>query len=246
MTGISIILCVKNSEEYISETIQSVLNQTYTKWELLVYINGSTDLTFDIVNSFKDPRIKIYKTTVEQLSFNLNRGLDDSSYDVIARIDGDDIMLSNRLEEQIKYLSDYDVVGSAALKINSKGDIIGSFDVPESDEKIRKALGFKNPIIHPSVMFKKSVILKNHGFLGGLYAQDFDMWLRLIRDKNIKFFNVQQPLIKYRIHDSQSKGKRESYANVASYLLREFICTRKFKYLLNSKIYVFKSFLRGK
>ena len=243
---ISVILAVKDGQDYIEETINSILEQTYTNFELIIIINCSLDDTLNIIKSVDDPRVTYYETNISQLSFNLNLGILKAKGDYIARIDADDLASKCRLEKQLSLLKkyNYDVVGSNIQLIDENGINKKYVILPETDSCIRKAIYYRSVIAHPSVLLKKSILLSNSCYLGGKFAQDYDLWLRLMRDENIKFYNIQEPLTKYRIHSKQSKGNPYSYAEVAGYLFKESIYSKSFRYFIGSFIYYFKACFR--
>lgn len=243
---ISVLLSVKDGEKFVAETIDSILKQSYENFELIVVINCSTDNTLNIVQSYKDERIKILQSKICQLNYNLNYALEHATGDYIARIDADDIAMPNRFEKQIKVLEEgkYSVVGSNIKYINEYGDIIGEMLYPETNEEIRQKIIYKAVIVHPSILMKKEDLLKVGGYLGGRYAQDLDLWLRLMRDKNVKFYNIQEPLLYYRIHSAQAKGNNLAYADVAGYMVRESLYSKSWRYFLGAWIYYAKALLK--
>lgn len=243
---ISVLLSVKDGERFVSETIKSILKQTYQDFELIIVVNCSTDNTLQIVKSFEDKRIKILESNICQLNYNLNLALSHAEGDYIARIDADDIASPERLELQMEALEEgnYNVVGSNIVYINEKNEVIGQMNYPEHDEDIRKKIIYKAVIAHPSILCKKENLLQVGGYLGGRYAQDLDLWIRLMRDKNTKFYNVQKPLLRYRIHSQQAKGNNMTFADVAGYMFREAIYSRSPRYFIGAWIYFAKAFLR--
>ena len=97
---------VYNGAKYIGETIESVLKQNYSHFELIVVDDASTDNTFDVVNSYTDPRIKILRNeTNRRLAYSLNKAISESKGDYIARLDADDICLPNRFILQINFIA---------------------------------------------------------------------------------------------------------------------------------------------
>ncbi len=246
MSLISILLCVKDGDLYIKKTLKSILEQTYTNFELIIVVNCSTDNTLEIINSFDDERIKVYESNICQLSFNLNLALSKATGMYIARIDADDIAMPERLEKQVKCIEEnhYDVVGSNIEYINENGTVIGNKIYPESNEDIRNKIFYKAVLVHPSILSKKDLFLKNGGYLGGKFAQDYDMWLRIMRDKSIQFYNIQEPLLQYRLHTTQTKGNPYSFAEVAGYLLKESIYSKSFKYFIGAVIYYLKALIK--
>lgn len=242
---VSVLMCVKNGERYLSEAVQSILAQTYDQFELIIVLNCCEDNSPEIIKQYSDPRIRTFETDICQLSYNLNFGLGQARGEYIARIDADDLAVPHRLERQLHFLEHgFDVVGSNMESIDEAGNLLGKMTYPESDRKIRSSIFYRSVLAHPAVMFRKETVMKAGGYLGGRYAQDHDLWLRLMRDENIRFYNIQDSLVKYRIHNNQSKGNKSSYAHVAGYLLRESISSRKASYFLGSIIYSAKGLLR--
>jgi len=243
---VSFLICIYNGQKYIRETIASLLQQTYEDFEILIVVNCTNDLTIKILKEFKDERIRIFETNICQLAFNLNYGLLQSRGDYIARIDADDIAVENRLEKQLKVLQTgkYDVIGTNIQLINENGKEIGEKKYPEFNNKIRRTIIFASPLAHPSTMYKKDVILKYGGYLNGKVSEDYDLWLRLMRDKSIKFYNIQENLIKYRIHSNQAKGNKMAYYEIAGYMIREALYQKSIKYFIGFCIYIIKSIIK--
>lgn len=243
---ITILMAVYNGEKYISSTIESLLNQTYQEFEIIIIVNCSDDTTMTILRSIQDSRIKIFETNVCQLAYNLNYGLQQAKGDYIVRIDADDLARPNRLEKQLKIIEqfDYDVVGSNIIYIDDKANIIGEKLYPETNEAIRSCIYYKNPLAHPSVMYKKKIILENSGYLNGKVSEDYDLWIRLMRNKKIKFYNVQEALTMYRIHSNQARGNKLAYAEISGYMLREFIYLKSLKYLIGCLINIGKAIFK--
>ena len=123
---ITVLLPTYNDEKYISETIKSVLSSDFNDFELLIINDGSTDNTLIKINDFDDPRIKLISKKNSGLIETLNYGFSIAKYEYIARIDGDDLMTSNRLSTQINLMkkNNYDLVGSNAIVIDENSDII--------------------------------------------------------------------------------------------------------------------------
>ena len=104
---VTVIMNVHNGEEFISEAIQSVINQTYQNWELLIWDNLSTDNTYEVISSFKDKRIIYFKSEIfDALYTARNKAIDISNGDLITFLDADDIWLPNKLEEQSNIMQD--------------------------------------------------------------------------------------------------------------------------------------------
>jgi hypothetical protein len=142
----------------------------------------------------------------------------------IARMDADDIARPQRLAVQMAFLEshlDVHVVGSAFELFEENSGEREVVLMPQEDGQIRRKLPFRFCFCHPTVMFRRGTILAAGGYQGSSYCQDVDLWLRLSRDKNIKFANLPDVLLDYRIHSGQAKGGRESFIVNSSQLLRE-------------------------
>src|SRR5690606_30041678 len=122
---ITVLMPVYNAEKYLREAIDSVLNQTFKNFEFLIIDDGSNDASVEIIESYKDSRIRlIHNQTNSGISYTLNRGIHLSSFDLIARMDADDISHKQRLEKQYKYAlkySDYSLFSSWVRIINNDG-----------------------------------------------------------------------------------------------------------------------------
>jgi glycosyltransferase involved in cell wall biosynthesis len=245
---LAVLMCAHNSEMFIRDAIESILNQTYSDYEFIIVENGSTDKTWDIIRSYDDSRIKAFKTELAQLIFNLNYGLLQTDAKLIARMDTDDISEPERLERQMKYLDSYPevcVLGTA-LKLfgnNIKSKVI---ILPETDKKIRRKMPFFFSICHPTVIFRRETIIKYGGYISGKHCEDLDLWLRLSRDKSIKFANLPDVLLKYRINSSQIKGRVEGYAGAAGTLISESLIQKSPRLFLASLFTCLKIFKSSK
>ncbi len=207
---ISIIMPVWNtSPNYLKQAVKSILNQDYKNFELIIIEDPSENIQKNIINDFNDSRIK-YFLNQTRTSFveQLNKGIKLAQGEFIARMDADDISEPNRLSLQIKFLSensDIFLVGSNLTIINKNNKIIGNRKYPENSKQINKKIKIRNIIAHPSIMFYKKDFQEI-----GCYKKDFnlladyDLFSRLIL-KNKKLYNLQEPLLKYRIHSTGSK-----------------------------------------
>lgn len=204
MPRISVLMPVYNTEEeYLREAIDSILAQTFTDFEFLIINDGSQNNAEDIILSYKDIRIKYLKNERNLgIIKTLNKGLELAQGEYIARMDADDISLPERFEKQINFLDK-----------NPEIDILGTWFncIPRNrvietyihDKEIKECLLINsNNIGHPTVMFRNSTV-KNIGIKyneSHPYVEDYALWLSLI-DK-VKFANIPEILLNYRIHSS--------------------------------------------
>ena len=203
--AVSVILPAYNCEKFIGKAIQSVLQQTFTDFELIIINDGSTDRTEEIIKSFSDPRI-LYQVnnTNKGLVFTLNKGIDIANGRYIARMDGDDISLPERFKKQFDYLQlnkEVEILATVVTLIDEKGIVSGTWhsDINNLSEKnIRKELPKDNCIAHPSIMGNTSVFKKYKFSQIQSIGEDYDLWLRMAAD-NIIIHKLSEPLLQHRI-----------------------------------------------
>jgi glycosyltransferase involved in cell wall biosynthesis len=203
---ISILLATYNGEKYIKNSIDSIINQTFTDWELLIGFNGTNDLSIDIVNQYNDNRIKIFNYGDEKgKAKTLNKLLLETSRNWIALQDDDDIWLETKLEKQLRFIKDYDLIGTKISYIDEHGNYIGCPNLSTNHEDIiRLSLAGDNQIANTSAIFKKADAIKISGWdttIDGI--EDFDFWLRLIRLGKITI-NIPEKLVLHRLHDKSN------------------------------------------
>lgn len=206
---ISILLAVYNGEKYLKESLDSVLNQTFTEFELLIGLNGCTDSTKEIIESYSDKRIKLFDYLDDKgKSKTLNKLIKESSYDWCAIQDADDIWISNKLESQVQFMNEYQLIGTYCKYINGDNDIIGSPKIySDSDSIKRHSLNGNNQIINMSAIFKKSdICLWDEDIVG---VEDYDFWLKLLTNGYVAY-NVPEYLVHHRVH-SESNFNTNSY-----------------------------------
>lgn len=195
---ISIITPVYNGYEYAEDCINSVLSQTFTDWEMIIGVNGYSQNS-DVYNKLKkyeNDKIKVFD--LYYLGFGkvkaLHKMLSFCNNDIICMMDIDDIWYHTKLEEQIKFITKYDVVGTRCQYFG-KSSVIPYIPIGE----VNKNVFFNvNPIINSSAMFYKKDAKWDEKVEG---VEDYEMWLRL-NFENKKFYNIYKILTYYRIHES--------------------------------------------
>jgi len=209
---LSVIMPVYNCELYVKEAVESILNQTFTDFEFLIIDDKSTDKTVEIIKQFSDSRIQLIEKPVNTGYTNsLNYALKIAKGEYIARMDGDDISMSERFLEQLHVLKSDDKICVCATNftlIHSNKYI----QYPENNDAIKIAMLSFNPIVHPSVMIRKSALNDLEYDVSKEPAEDYDLWTKLIWLGN--FYTIQKPLLRYRVHENQiSKVKSENQKN---------------------------------
>lgn len=216
---ISIVMPFYNAEAYLSESIESILNQTFQDFELLALDDGSTDNGVSIVKSFKDRRIRLISLNHNFIE-SLNYGLKISKGKYIARMDADDIMLSKRLQIQHDFMegnSNIDICGSWA---ESFGNICSIIQQECHHEAIISSLIMNNSLIHPTVMIRKSTLEKLElNYLDYACAEDYKLWTDLALGR-ARFANVPEVLLRYRSSPDQVTNKYRDKMSHSSYKIR--------------------------
>lgn len=233
---VSVILPVRNGQKFIAEAIDSILNQTYQNLELIIINDGSTDKTKDILLSYSASNIKVINLAANRgESAAANIGFHHAKGEFIARMDADDISHPQRIEKQVDLmLSDPSivVVGTQALVINEQGYIIGKKTFPVSNKKIYDLYGICNPMLHPSCIFRRSLLPQKHKLWENNHEPNDD-YITLFRLLNCgKFINLDEALVFYRIH-GKNKSLENPKSKVFNFLSIRWYAVTKYHYKLS-------------
>ena len=206
------VIPIHGDAPWVLKSLESVVNQVYPNVELVIVFDRVSKETESSVNDFCRSlpiRIQIQKSAEPGIVAALNLGVDVSNGDLIARLDSDDVMLPERLSLQTEaFLKDPElvVVGSQVKFISSSDELIGQSVYPVTDDDLRFHFLYRNPIAHPSVVFKRDVFLKVGGyrqFSEG--AEDYDLWIRMSQHGSI--CNLRKSLTCYRRSSYQVTAK---------------------------------------
>ena len=202
---VSVIINVCNGENTIREAIESILQQSFRDFELIIVNDGSTDNTPAILNSYGEDKIKVINQENRGVPKSLNRAIRISQGEYVAHMDADDVSLPERLEKQVVFLDSHPkvgLVGSMAIELNELIDQERKISLPTTNQEIRRAMAYYVPIIHSSVMIRRSVFkdigLYNEAYT---YSEDTELWVRIASKYEV--VNLQDTLIKKRIHKNQ-------------------------------------------
>ncbi len=204
MPKVSVIMGIYNCVDTLPIAVDSIINQTYTDWELIMCDDGSSDDTYKVAFEYtqKDNRIKLIKNEKNmRLAYSLNHCLEYAKGEYIARMDADDISLPERFEKQVAYLDAHPemaVVSSAATIFDEKGDkLIRGLG---NEYPLRKSLLLGSPFMHVTIMMRKAA----YDLLGGyrvspetMRTEDADLWFRFRLEK-LDGYVIQEPLVKVR------------------------------------------------
>ena len=208
-------MSVYNCEKYLKDAVESIINQTYDNWEMIICDDASTDGTYQLAKQYKDRYpdkiVLIQNESNKKLAYSLNRCLEKAQGEYIARMDGDDISLPERFEKQVAYLQqnpDVDLVGCAMQRFNDEGtaDILHAIEKPD-----KYSMRHGSPFMHATIMTYKRVYDQLHGYTveeRTNRAQDYDLWFRFFYEGFVGR-NIDEPL--YMVREDYNAVKRRSF-----------------------------------
>ena len=220
---LSVIMSVHNGLPYVEEALASILSQTFTAYELIVVDDASTDGSAEFLAACRDERLRLVTNEHNLgLTKSLNKALDLAQGEYVARMDHDDVSLSSRLTAQVAFLDanpGIDVLGTWARTVGRRPE--QTWRYPLADAEIRCELLFNSVLVHSSVMWRRQRFEE----LGLRYdpavnrAQDYELWTRAANA--VRFANLDQVLVEYRIHPQQvGQTQGEEQAAVAKQVRR--------------------------
>ncbi len=222
---VSVNMPVYNGEPFLDEAIQSILNQTFSDFELIIIDNASTDKTIEIIHSYKDPRIRLIQNSKNMgLVYSRNRGISESKGIYIAVLDADDISYPERLEEQIRFMDNhpyFGLIGTWTEVFNDDGQILTYWKPDFLPEHISSHLLFQNCLAQSSVMLRKSALPNEWYRPEYPPAEDYDLWVRIA--SQYKVGNIPKVLVQYRTHQSSTgtQQKETQIQNVRKIYLHQ-------------------------
>jgi glycosyltransferase involved in cell wall biosynthesis len=205
------VLPVYNAGNFLQEAVKSILDQTYTDFELIIINDCSTDNSAAILDRFNDPRIRLFSNDTNlKVVKTLNKGISLARGKYIARMDADDISHPKRFEKQVAFLEQHSEIDLCGTWVQTFGSESNVMRAATEHEHIKVRLFFVNPMFHPAVMFKKDSFEKFGLTYDEHYtnAEDYGLWVKAI--DALKFANLPEVLLKYRIHDTNVSVFKES------------------------------------
>lgn len=245
---ISVIMGVHAINHFLPKAINSILTQEFKDFEFIIVANGNhyqEVYNYLVENYSFDKKVVILKSPIGQLAHALNVAIDHAKGDYIARMDSDDISAPQRLGCQLDFLlnNKLDMVGANIRLIDEQGVELGIRDMPRA-LRIKKLLPFKNCFAHNTILIRRDILIEVRGYNSGFNSEDYDLWLRL-RRKNIRWDNMDMPLLDYRIHSGATQRRLLGYAECSGYALREFILNKSLENFLAIFIHIAKSIFRS-
>lgn len=240
---VSIIIPVYNSEKYIKQTLQSVLEQTYKEYEVLIINDGSMDNSIKIINHFisEDDRFILVNLECNKgVSYARNVGISLAKGEYIAFLDSDDIWVYDKLEKQIKIVTSYEnhmFVFTATQYIDENGNNYNYW------LKVPKKVTFnellkQNVISCSSVLINKKLI-ENIRMPSDKMHEDYALWLTVLK-KGVIAYGINEPLLKYRVL-RQSKSSNKIKASLMTYMVYKYVDIKFFKRVYYWIIYIKKN-----
>lgn len=208
---------IYNASAFLRESIDSVLRQNYTDFELLLINDGSNDSSKTIIKEYADRDVRIVAVHQHNIGLvaTLNKGVKLAKGEYIARIDGDDPWLDNKLAEQINFLDTHQsvvLVGGGFEVIDEKGYYIETVPVPTRHEDIIRTMTLRNTFGHAGVVFRKDAFNRAGGYRDDFGpTEDYDLWIRLANIGRVA--NLAHPVYRYRINRggiSQQNSERQA------------------------------------
>lgn len=210
MGKVSVIMPTYNAEKYLREAVDSILNQTFADFEFLIIDDASRDKTRAILHEYQDTRIKVIDGPCRGISAALNLGLDMAEGEYIARMDADDISMPRRFEKQVKFLDTHPEIGlcgTLAMMFTKDGDYKLFGEKQLEDIGILDQL-FDTVVCHPTVMFRREVFRQYNLRYNEEYrnSEDQELWSRALR--YVKFYGIQELLLRYRLYPESASQAR--------------------------------------
>lgn len=206
MRKITVLMPVYNAESYLEEAIESILQQSFKDFNLLIINDGSTDESENIITKFMklDDRI-IYEKNRTNIGLikTLNRGINLVNTEYLVRMDSDDVAHTKKLEAQLKYMEEnkeVNIVGTQSFNFSDTDQKRKRKILPTKSKRINTFLLFSSPLIHPSVMMRTSFLKKESLYYDEDYIgmEDYELWTRVASQTYIK--NLKKALIDYRLN----------------------------------------------
>lgn len=225
---VSVIIPIYNADRYLHESIQSILDQSFTDFECILIDDGSTDDSWHIVQEFDDPRLRLYQNPTNRgLVYTLNRGIELAEGAYVARMDNDDIALPQRLEKQVAFMRAYPgvgVLGTNSTHIDETGVLLNDgkplYPVTldyRSPPAMKWSLIWGAGVSHPTVMLRRETLLThNLRYNADLeYAEDQDLWNRCARATKVTY--LPEVLLKYRVNSQGMSHKKAEHQSQQVY-----------------------------
>ena len=231
MPTVSVIMPMKNGEDYVADALQSIVNQDLADIEVIVIDDGSSDSSVAIAKKIgeRDGRLKIVANPGSGIVDALNAGISLAEAPLLARMDCDDVSMPDRLRLQVERFDanqELLLLGTAGICIDSESRETGAIEVPQESAHIRDALLKHNPMLHPTTMFRAAPMRRVGGYRRAFtFAEDYDLWTRFSELGQLA--NMGERLVKLRTHSAQTSKIRRNRQKAAAALVRQAAALRR-------------------
>jgi glycosyltransferase involved in cell wall biosynthesis len=199
---ITVVMATYNGSHFVAAAVDSILSQTFKNFEFIIIDDGSHDNTVDILSSYDDPRIRIIQNDKNRgTSYSRNLGISQAKGFYVASMDQDDISHPDRLQKQLTFMEENPRVGICGTWARTFGARQEIIKAPIGKNLIKASLFFDCPFIHPSIIFRRELLVSKNIYYNNVVAEDYDLWVRLM--DTCEFYNLPEALIDYRIHPGQ-------------------------------------------
>lgn len=224
-----------NAETYFADAIRSVFAQTCQDWELILVDDGSTDRSLEIASAVNDPRVRVISDGLnKRLPYRLNQIAREAKYDVVGRMDADDLISPTRFEKELEILTlhpEVDLVTAGICSITNDNRPIGTrCGSPGESITGRNLLFGTNGIVHAAIIARRSWFLRNPYDASALRMEDYELWLRAFAKNDLRIHVLGEPLYYYREEENVTAkriltayaGQRELYKKYGPLWLRRY------------------------
>ncbi len=228
---------VRNAGNYLQAAVNSILTQTHKNLELIVIDDHSSDKALQRLDK-TDDRIRILENPGKGIVDALNHGVNNANFDLIARMDSDDISLPKRIETQVDYLLNNPDIHISATQVEIFKDsehIGGGYQYYQDwinqlthPDDIAKSIFIESPIPHPTAMMRKSHWLELGGYRNSPWPEDYDLWLRAYK-KDLNFGKPEGILLRWRDHDDRLSRRSSRYGKKSFFRAKTFYLCQCYK-----------------
>jgi glycosyltransferase involved in cell wall biosynthesis len=208
MSRVAVLIPAKNCERFLPDCLKSLTKQTYKDFSCHIVYGASNDNTKTVIDTytFCDSRFRVITGSGTNLASDLNLAMEHIDSEFIVRLDSDDLARPFRIEKQLLHFDEgFDILGSNVRYFDSFR--FRYSDLPLTSEGIRFFALYRNPFAHPSVAFRRKLNLRYDPNFDGV--EDYELWVRCLRNSEIRVKNIATPLTNYRIHKSQITKSRD-------------------------------------
>ncbi len=209
---ISIGIPFYNAEAYLADAIRSIFAQSYQDWELILVDDGSTDRSLEIAHSVNDPRVRVLSDGQNRrLPYRLNQITAEARYDLIGRMDADDLISPTRFEKQLSFLNthpEFDLVTTGVCSITNDNRPVGvRCGSPDDQISGRKLLLGQCAVVHAAMLGRKAWFQRNPYDVSNNRTEDYELWLRAYSKNDFRLHILTEPLYYYREEDNVTAQK---------------------------------------